>query len=160
MASFSKINFFLTILTFTIALGSCSKKNDVVPDVYVEFTINLNDIQFVNLNALGGSVTVDSHTNNQGRGAAGYDGNGIIISSGVDAFFAYDRTCPHDYAVNDLSVRVNIDITNSMKAICPKCSTTYELLSYGTPASGIGRYPLKNYKTSVYVDMVRVWNNY
>jgi len=160
LISYSKIGFFLIIFSITLTLDSCSKKNDVIPDVYVDFTLYLNDPQFVNLNAIGGSVAVNSLTNNWGRGAAGYAGNGIIVSSGVDEFFAYDGTCPHDYAVNGLSVKVNIDKTNTMKAVCPKCGTIYELLSSGTPASGIGRYPLKNYRTSIYGNSVRVWNNY
>jgi len=81
--------------------------------------------------------------------AAGFDENGIIIFSWVDyEYYAYDRTCPHDYAENNLSIQVNIDPENSMNAICPECGTNYSLSAGGTPAKGIGRYPLKNYKTS------------
>lgn len=128
----------------------------MIPDVYVNFTIDLNDPQFVNLNAIG-SDTVDAQTNNWGSAAAGFDGNGIIIYSGVDEFYAYDRTCPHDYAVNGLSIKVKIDFT---VAYCPVCNTTYALAAGGTPASGIGKYPLKNYKTSFDGGRyVRVWNN-
>ena len=105
-----------------VTLSSCNKKNDVIPDVYVDFYIDLNDPQFIDLNAMGGSVTVDARTNNLGLEAAGYDGNGIIIYRGPDEFYAYDRTCPHDYAVNDLSIKINLDFT---LAVCPQCSTTY-----------------------------------
>jgi nitrite reductase/ring-hydroxylating ferredoxin subunit len=156
---FSKIRLFLITLVFTISLGSCNKKNDVIPDVYVDFTLDLYDPQFVDLNAIGGSDTIDFRTNNWGSGAAGYNNNGIIISRGVDEFYAYDRTCPHDYEVSSLSIKVRIDKTGFAKAVCPKCGTTYELLSFGTPATGIGRYPLKNYKTSFNGRFVRVWNN-
>jgi nitrite reductase/ring-hydroxylating ferredoxin subunit len=145
-------------MALVIVLSSCNKKNDVIPSTYVNFTLDLNDPEFVNLNAMGGSVTVDSHTNNWGAGAAGFDGNGIIIYAGVDEFYAYDRTCPHDYVVNSLSIKVNIDKTNSTIAICPKCGTTYALSAGGTPASGIGRYPLKNYRTSFQGNLVIVWN--
>ena len=148
MTSDSKIRFFLIVLVLAITLSSCNKKNDVIPDVYVYFIPNLNDPQFVDLNAMGGSVTVDSRTNNWGLGAAGFDGNGIIVYSGVEEFYAYDRTCPHDYEVNGLSIKVDIDPTSSIYAVCPKCKTTYALSANGTPASGIGRYPLKNYRTS------------
>ena len=79
MALNSKIRFFLITALFVFILTSCNKKNDVIPDTYVSFTLDLNDPQFVNLAGFGGSVTVDSHTNNWGVGAAGYDGNGIII---------------------------------------------------------------------------------
>ena len=158
MCCYSKIRFFLITALFVFILTSCNKKNDVIPDTYVSFTLDLNDPQFVNLAGFGGSVTVDSHTNNWGVGAAGYDGNGIIICYGVEEFYAYDRTCPHDYVVNNLSVKVNIDPSNSTIAVCPKCGTKYALTVGGTPASGIGRYPLKNYKTSTSGNYVIVWN--
>ena len=152
----SKIGFFLFTMTLAFFMISCSKdKNDVIPDVYVNFTLDINDPEFVNLTAIG-SDTVDAQTNNWGSGAAGFDGNGIILYNGGDAFYAYDRTCPYDYEVNGLSVKVNIDFTI---AVCPKCGTTYSLSASGTPASGIGRYPLKNYKTSFDGRFLRVWNN-
>jgi nitrite reductase/ring-hydroxylating ferredoxin subunit len=144
-------------MAFAITLSSCdNNKNDVIPDVVVDFNLDLNDPQFVGLNVMGGSDTVDSRTNNWGQFASGFNGNGIIIYRGADEFYAYDRTCPHDYTVNGLSIKVNIDFT---LAICPKCGTSYALAAFGTPASGIGRYPLKNYRTSFDGRYVRVWNN-
>jgi uncharacterized Zn-finger protein len=154
----SKIRFFLIAVTFVFLLSSCNKKNDVIPDTYVNFTLNLNDPEFINLSAFGGSVTVDSRTNNWGTAAAGYNGNGIIICFGVEEFYAYDRTCPWDYVTNSHSVKVNIDPGNSTIAICPECGTKYGLTVGGTPASGVGRYPLKNYRTSFQGNYVTVWN--
>jgi nitrite reductase/ring-hydroxylating ferredoxin subunit len=144
----SKIRFFLIATTLILSVNSCNRNNDVIPDVIVNFNLDLNDPEFVNLNAMGGSVTVNASTNNWGRYAAGYDGNGIIIYAGVNEFFAYDRTCPHDYVENGLSIRVNIDPQSSITAICPECKTAYALSANGTPASGVGRYPLKNYKAT------------
>jgi nitrite reductase/ring-hydroxylating ferredoxin subunit len=158
VTAISKIRFFLIITIFAVAVA-CNKKNDVIPDVTVDFMLDINDPEFVQLNAIGGSVTVDAGTNNWGIYAAGYNGNGIIISRGVDEFYAYDRTCPHDYAANEASVRINIDASGFAKAVCPQCKTSYELISFGTPASGVGRYPLKNYKTSFDGRWIRVWNN-
>jgi nitrite reductase/ring-hydroxylating ferredoxin subunit len=158
VTSFSKIRFFLIATALAFALSSCNKKNDVIPDVTVDFTLRINDPQFTDLNAFGGIALVNASTNNIGRYAAGYDGNGIIIFAGVDEFLAYDRSCPHDYAVNGLSVKVNIDPQNSLSAICPKCSTYYSLSTGGNPSKGIGRYPLKNYKTSFDGTYIRVWN--
>jgi nitrite reductase/ring-hydroxylating ferredoxin subunit len=154
----SKVRFFLIITACALSVSSCNKKNDVIPDTYVNFTLNLNDPEFVSLNGFGGSVTVDAHTNNWGSGAAGYNGNGIIVCFGVDEFYAYDRTCPHDYAVNNLSVKVNIDPANSTIAICPKCGSKFGLTVGGTPTSGVSRYPLKNYKTGFSGNYVTVWN--
>ena len=153
MTRYSKIVFFLFVTS--VAISSCNKnKNDVIPDVYVDFTLDLNDPQFISLTVIG-CDTVDARTNNWGYRAAGFDGNGIIVYNGGDDFYAFDRTCPHDYAVNSLIARVKADFT---VAVCPKCGTTYSLSASGTPASGIGRYPLKNYHTSFDGRYVRVWN--
>ena len=82
------------------------------------------------------------HTQITGESAAaGYDGNGIIICFGVEEFYAYDRTCPHDYVTNSLSIKVNIDPSNSMIGICPKCGTKYGLTVGGTPVEGVGQLP-------------------
>jgi len=73
----------------------------------------------------------------------------------MDEFDAYDRTCPYDFAVNGKSIKVNID---GIFAVCPECGTTYALPSFGTPYSGVGRYPLKNYKTTFNGQIVHVWH--
>jgi nitrite reductase/ring-hydroxylating ferredoxin subunit len=107
---------------------------------------------------LTGSVVVDAgdmRISNR-KYAGGYDGNGIIIYRSLpDEFNAYDRTCPHDYVINNLSKKVNIDF---IEAICPECSTHYALSSFGTPISGPGNYPLKNYKTRFDGRYITVWN--
>lgn len=161
MTTNSKIGFFFISIALITLLSSCKKnENDVIPNTYVDFTLDLNDPEFVILNSFGNAVAVDSHTNNWGQGAAGYDNNGIIVCSWVDEFYAYDRTCPHDYVVNGKSVKVNIDPASSMFAVCPDCGTKYALTAGGTPASGIGRYPLKNYNTSFDGRFVHVWNSH
>lgn len=143
-------------MAIVLLLFSCKKnKNDVIPDVYIDFTINLNDPEFVSLTSLFGSAYIDASTNNWGQKAAGYNENGIIVFAGPEEFYAYDRTCPHDYSVNGSSIKVNVDF---IQAICPSCSTSYSLPTGGNPISGPGRYPLKNYKTRYYGNTVSVWN--
>ena len=139
----------LLILSFALAalIISCNKKdNDVVPDTYVSFNMDISgDILFSDLNAIGNSVIVTYRTNNWGYRSAGYDSNCIIIyRANLDQFYAYDRTCPYDYAANSKSVKVNVDF---IQAICPSCSTAYSLPTGGIPISGPGKYPLKNYRT-------------
>jgi len=157
VADKAKLGFFFIFLA--ISLASCEKnKNDVVPDVYLDFTIDLNDIEFVNLTTMFGSVYVDAKTNNWGLKASGYDNNGIIVFAGpAGEFYAYDRTCPHDYHINNLSVKINV--VDIIYAECPQCKTRYALTNGGTPLPGhTGRYPLKNYKTSFTGNYLQVWN--
>lgn len=154
----SKIRFFFFSLAFAFFISSCDREqNDVIPDTIVDFTIDLMD--FPNLYGIIGSDTVDAYDLriDYRNYAGGYDNNGIIIYSGADGYYAFDRTCPHDYVENGLSVSVDIDFTI---ATCPECGTTYALAAFGTPASGPGRYPLKNYRTSLNGRYLRVWNSY
>lgn len=156
MATDSKIRFLSLTLALTIILSSCNKKNDVIPDVSVDFRIDINDPEFVTLTGVGNHAIVTSKTNNGGALSAGYNYNGIIVyTSDIDVFNAYDRTCPNDYVLNGSSVKVNVDFTI---AVCPQCSTKYSLSAGGVPISGPGKYPLKNYKTSFDGRYIRVWN--
>ena len=155
----SKIKYFFISIAFLLLPESCvNNKNDVIPNVYVDFRMDItNDILFRNLLSINNSVIVNYLTNNWGYASAGYDSSGIIVyRSYEDEFNAYDRTCPYDYVVKNKTVRVNVDFIN---AVCPVCSTHYALSSYGSPISGPGRYPLKNYKTSFDGRWVRVWNH-
>jgi nitrite reductase/ring-hydroxylating ferredoxin subunit len=158
MSTGSKIRYFFLSIAIVLLLFSCERnKNDVIPDVYIDFTINLNDPEFVSLTSLFGSAYIDANTNNWGQKAAGYNENGIIVFAGPEEFYAYDRTCPHDYAENNLSIKVNV--VDIIYAECPHCKTRYALTNFGTPTSdSIGRYPLKNYKTRYYGNTVSVWN--
>jgi nitrite reductase/ring-hydroxylating ferredoxin subunit len=151
----------LTILSFTLAItiifSSCNKDNDVIPDVRVNFYLNLNDPEFVTLSTITNHVIVTSQTNNIGSLAAGFNNNGIIVYTyGIDEFYAYDRTCPHDYVLDGTSVKVAV--SDLILAVCPKCSTKYALYGGGVPTSGPGKYPLKNYRTSFERPSIRVWN--
>jgi len=159
MAVNPKIRYFFVTLAFLVFPSSCqNNKNDVIPDVYVDFTMNLSkDILFRDLSSPANSVIVNYLTNNWGYASAGYDSAGIIVYCvDLDEFGAYDRTCPYDYVKNNKVVKVNVDFT---MAVCPACSTTYALSAYGQPYSGPGRYPLKNYHTSFDGSYLRVWNH-
>lgn len=157
MTGFSKIKIFLFTIYLLVAFWSCErKKNDVIPDVHVNFTIDILD--YPSLSTLFGSAAVDASDLRipDRRFAGGFNGNGIIIFNGAGGYVAYDRTCPHDYVSGNPDVRVNIDFTN---AICPKCSTYYELSAlFGAPTSGPGKYPLKNYRLTFDGRFLSVWN--
>jgi len=153
----SKLRIFLLICILSFFHITCNKeKYDVIPDVLVDFYIDLNDPEFFDLNAIGNYVLVNSNTNNLGYKASGYDDNGIIIyRAQVDEFIALDRTCPHDYALDGTSVAVDVD---GIYAECPLCNSIYALPSYGTPTSGPSKYPLKMYRTSFNGQFVHVTN--
>ncbi|HEX2920812.1 MAG TPA: hypothetical protein VHO50_06590 [Bacteroidales bacterium] len=154
----SKVYLFFILFVAYVSF-SCNKENDVIPDVYVDFYIDINDARYVTkLSSIGGSIIVNQYTTND-PDAAGYAGSGIIIAAGTDnEFYAYDRTCPNEYSIDGSVVQVNIDQTLFAKAVCPECQSAYELLSFGTPASGISKYPLKNYSADFDGRFIHVWN--
>ncbi|HVN58971.1 MAG TPA: hypothetical protein VMT63_11775 [Bacteroidales bacterium] len=147
MTSGSKIILFFIAASLGFSSSSCKKsKYDVIPTVFVNFTLNLNDPQFMVLLSPFTYLYVDKNTNNYGQNSAGYDDNGIIVFRYTeDEFFAYDRTCPYDYKENNKSIRLNV--VDDIYAVCPQCSSKYALSAGGTPVKGVSRYPLKNYRT-------------
>jgi nitrite reductase/ring-hydroxylating ferredoxin subunit len=151
--------FFIGIL-LVITSGSCYKKNDVIPYTYVDFTVDTANPIYSGLDAFGGAVIVDaSSVAVPGTYKSGYNGNGIIVFAGVDGeYYAYDTTCPYEYTLNKASIAVKLDPSSSIFAVCPKCGTRYALSANGTPQSGPGRYPLKNFLTSYDGRYVKVWS--
>ncbi len=153
--------FFLGVV-MALSLTCCERdSNDPIPNVYVNFSIDLNKIEFNSLGTLGGSAIVTRKTNNFGSRAAGYNNNGILVYRSLnDEFLAFDRTCPHCYAEREASVTIETEDSFSQEAICPTCGTVYSPDMNGMPKEGPGRYYLKNYRTRL--DNGRyltVWNN-
>ncbi len=152
-----KAKLIIFFIFFALIPYSCeNEKNDVIPDVYVDFTM---DLDFYPSLTTSSSVIVDKNDIRipKREYAGGFNGNGIIIFNADDQyipFYALDRTCPHDFSIDGSSVKVKIDF---MLAICPKCNTTYSLLG-GYVISGPGKYYLKNYHTQFDGRYLRVWN--
>ena len=147
----------MVLIILLFAPQACEKDENVIPDVYVNFYIDLRDIEFQALNFETNHIIVTAATNNIGQDAAGFAGSGIIVYHAQQGeFYAFDRTCPHDYANGQEVIKVNVD---GIYAICPECETNYALPSFGVPTSGPGRYQLKNYRTSLQGSIIRVWSN-
>lgn len=153
----SKLKIFYLIILILGITFSCNKDEyDVIPDVLVDFYIDLNDPEFFDLTVETGYALISSSTNNLGIYASGFDDNGIIIYHALaDEFMAYDRTCPHDYKVNSKSTAVDV---NGVYAECPVCKSTWALPSFGAPSSGPSKYPLKTYRTSFDGRFIHVFN--
>ncbi|MDF1560559.1 MAG: hypothetical protein P1P83_10175 [Bacteroidales bacterium] len=155
-----KIRLFFLITATMLFLTACnSDKNEVIPDITVDFTVFASNPEFFDLfYAPSTSALLSSAHRHLGLGTGGFDGNGVIIyNTGFQGFeyYAYDRTCPHCYVTEAASVAVNID---GVFAICPRCTTNYSLAQTGQPYSGPGQYYLKNYRTAFSGNSVRVWN--
>lgn len=123
----------LAMLFTLLSFHSCNENHQVVPNVYVDFSININDPEYTDLNVPGNSITVTGGV------------NGIIIYRiSQDEFAAYDRTCTHNVEEN-CRVVVDENINFVVDSMC--CGSKFLLLD-GSVYEGEAIYPLKSYRTS------------
>jgi hypothetical protein len=128
------------------SLHSCIEEEPkIVPDVYVDFTIQLDLPQYNALNSINNAIKEPNR---------GYDNNGVIVYRyTLDEYLAFDATCPRHV---DISTSVNLDDGGfAGTATCPHCNTTYLLANLGYPDSG---YPLKRYLVTISGRSLRITN--
>lgn len=124
----------LGVLFLTSA--SCKKETQApsIPYVYVNFSLNPNGTQYLQLNAVNGWETV----------TGGYNGI-LIFRKSLSEFVAFERACPYDPTASGAQVRVD---KSGITCYCPVCGSKF-IMTDGTPYAGPSPYPLKQY-TAVY----------
>jgi hypothetical protein len=137
----SKLLFIL--LLHLVGPFSCVKDSrHPVPNVPVDFVINIESTQHIELNSIGGW--------------AYYTGGfrGIIIYRFSDVEFrAFDRACPvHPY--DECAI---VRVTDPPLANDDCCNSTFLLID-GSPVSGPARHPLKEYRTFLNYPWLQVSN--
>ena len=133
------------IFFFFILFSGCSKqqnKNEI-PVVSVNFVINPNSTEYLDLNVVNGWVTV----------TGGYRGI-IIFRKSLTEFMAFERACPYDWQQSD--ARVNVE-SSGITATCPHCKSKFILLD-GSPYAGPSPYPLKQYQTNYDGSLLYIYN--
>jgi len=135
--------FILFILVLSV-LSGCKKNDETIPNVSVNFTIDVTSIQYTNLQVVGGWVYVTGGV------------NGIIIRhNDTDQFLAYDRTCPYHASQNN---RVQIISSNPLLVIDSVCGSKFSLFD-GLPLSGSSaKAPLKSYNADFDGRYLHVYN--
>jgi len=136
---------FISLFFILSIFDGCRKKDEVVPNVYVNFSIDLGSVQYLKLATIGGWVYVTGGV------------NGIIIyHNSVNEFAAYDRTCPYHPNENN---RIYIQTPDNIFAYDSVCHSRFSLLD-GLPESGPAKAPLKYYNAD-YIEasnMLHVYN--
>jgi hypothetical protein len=127
----SKLRLIFLIILIPLFFFEC-EQNSPVPNVNVNFIIELNNPVYSSLNAVGNS-TIILHE--------GYKG---IIVTRVDqqVFSAYDMTCTYD--PNDEWGRVVPD-KSGVFAVDTVCGSSFHLLVNGMVDKGPASIPLKMY---------------
>ena len=123
------------VMAAVIMVVSACKKEEVAPEIpyaYVNFSLNPNGTQYINLNVVNGWETV----------YGGYNGI-LIFRKGVSEFVAFERACPYDPLREGAQVRVEPGGTT---CICPVCGSRY-IMTDGTPFEGPSHFPLRQYIT-------------
>lgn len=129
------ISWVRSLLALLLLTGiSCRKEEQAtqIPYVYVNFSLNPNGTQYINLNAVNGWETV----------YGGYNGI-LIFRKGVSDFVAFERACPYDPLKEGAQVRVE---ESGITCHCPVCGSKYIMVD-GTPYEGPSHFPLKQYTT-------------
>lgn len=127
----SRIRLIFLSLLLIGTFSTCENQNPV-PEVYVNFIIELNSPTFLPLNSVGSSIYIPNEGN-----------KGIIITrSDTDKFLAYDATCTYD--PQHEWGRVQIE-SSAIFAKDTVCGSQFSLLSDGMATNGPAGLPLTQY---------------
>ena len=144
MKKYKLIYFSILISIFLIIIPQCKKDNqDEIPYAYVNFYINLNSTQYIDLNNIGGYAYLTG-------GVRGI----IIYRRSVDEFKAYERNCP--YQPYNTCATINVD-PSAIMAIDTCCGSQFLLLD-GSIIQGPSTNLLKQYRTSFDGTTLHVFN--
>ncbi|MBD79454.1 MAG: hypothetical protein CL840_11085 [Crocinitomicaceae bacterium] len=130
-----------------LSFFSCNKDQNqdiytTIPNVEVDLYLNLNEPANYNLTIVGGWRYMSGGS------------RGLIIYRGQDQFYAYDRHTPHNS--DESCAVVSVDSTNFFAV--DACTGSRFLLANGTVVDGSATIPLKQYRTSLVSDVLRVYN--
>lgn len=143
-----KIGYLIFVALILIGLGACSKdKNNNyqdIPNVYVNFTINPDGIDFIPTNSW------------KIYEAEGYRGV-LIYRIDQVTFNAYEMTCPYDPL--EEKARVQVDASGII-LIDSTCMSSFNILD-GMPVGGPSTIPLKQYFTQYPTSLggLQIYNN-
>jgi len=136
------MNKFYHILILIFITSSCTKDENTIPEVYVNFRIQASEI---------GGVGSAIYTNDN------YGVRGIIIYyKNTNEYVAYDRTCSYRPSNSCEIVEFNDELNPVF--LVDSCCTSRFLLDDGTPFSGPALLPLKQYFTSFDGNYITVSN--
>lgn len=134
------------ILFFSLFLlfFSCKKNNDqeIIPDVFVDIEINVNNQEYLDLRRDGGSVNISG-------GVKGI----LLYHEKSNNYTAFERNCPYQPSADCAQV----DLDGSLLFIqCPCCSSQFDF--EGNVISGPSTLPLKEYSSSLNGSYLRIRN--
>lgn len=134
------------VLFGMVGLSSCSDpmKEDGIPIVLVEETINLNNYQYQPLSYIGGFVYLNA-------GVRGI----ILYRSSVNDYLAIERNCT--FQPLDPCADVSVD-TSTLFLLDSCCNSTFDFNGY--PTGGPASLPLRLYETFLDGNYLTITNGF
>ena len=125
----------ICVVLFIVSSLSCKKEEDNdIPNVMVDFTINLNLPEYFNLSAPGGWIYVNG-------GVKGI----VIYRLTLNDFYAIERNCSYQPSNGD---RVSVDTANTTFLIDAACGSKFNMVNGGSLVNGPATHPLKRYNAT------------
>jgi len=132
------------ILAFSIWLFACKKDvKNPIPDVYVNFYMNISSTLYLELSSVGGYVNV----------TGGYKGITVYRLS-TEEFLAFERACPYDWETDSAIVEME---PSGLVLKCHSCESEFLIID-GSVISGPATISLKQYNASYDGQMLHIYN--
>ncbi len=142
MIYFPKIRKIFIISLILSTFIACDDQDDWIPNVRVDKWMDLNT-ELAPLGLLQARIIPQEGV------------NGILLFRLADREFnAFDRTCSFQPSRN---CAVEFD-ESELKASCPCCESEFELFYSGGVQKGPAKRPLKQYRTTIQGNMLRITN--
>lgn len=131
------------LIVFILFFTACGKDRNVIPNVLVDITVNINNPGYINLTVTGGNMYFSG-------GSRGI----ICFRKSTDEFIAFDRHCPYEpeESCGILSVQ-----SDNVTMRCACCASTFSLFD-GSLQSGPAFQPVRIYKTEFDGTILRIYN--
>ena len=138
------MKYLLLVCSSLMLFVSCSKDiESTVPNVPVNIRLNLDNPAYIQLNSIGGSMSIEGGN----RGI-------IVYHRGFEDYVALERTC--SYSSTDTCAYVSIDSAISSVG-CRCCGSRFQLLD-GAPIKGPANASLRSYKTNIVDRYLYIYN--
>lgn len=128
------------LLLFSFLFVACGKEESTIPSRPVSIKLDLR-YEDKDLKNMGSYKTITTQTT-----AHPYIGFGgvLVLHAQDNNYYAFDLSCPYEAKS---SVKIAVD-EDALYAVCPKCSTKYDIsMGVGSPL-GIGTSYLRRYTVS------------
>jgi len=144
MRKIKRQNILLLSAALLLLFVSCKKDvKNPIPDVYVNFYLNISSTLYIELASVGGWVNL----------TGGYKGI-VVYRSSTDEFMAFERACPYDWEVDSAYVSVE---PSGLVLKCKSCGSEFLIID-GSIVNGPATVSLKQYYTEYDGQNVHVYN--